>query len=165
MLDTLTIVKSDSNYSKEECKTSIELRVASTPSSSSSPRSTDFSPNINFDHEKFKRSHLFMNAMTKSTIIVVVFCIQPIIIDLFWYLRHWGHLSIMIPMNLMSLNMVIDAFCILLFNKFGEKHYNHICKWSKCDIHSWCQECCRFILIHKLCVCIVWYVSFVLIYL
>ena len=96
-----------------------------------------------------KGNCIFLDLITKSTIIVFIFCIQPIIVDVFWYLQHRGGLiSVLIPLNMMSLNMVIDAFCILLFNKFGHKYYDYICKCENkmCadqDGRRGCHFCCQ----------------------
>ena len=102
-----------------------------------------------------EENYIFLDLMTKSTIIVFIYCIQPIIVDLFWYLEHRGRfLSILVPLNMVSLNMVIDAFCILLFNKFGQKYYDYICKcdnkrcakrFGQRGCHFCCQGCCKSI--------------------
>lgn len=130
--------------------TSTDLDVPnSTPQSPQLQLQNTMSANRFNGMQKYKRSHLFLDLMTKSTIIVIIFCAQPIIIDLFWYIHHYGYVSILIPMNLVSLNMVIDAFCILLFNKFGENYYDYICKCnnkengSKIGCHFCCQGCCK----------------------
>ena len=99
---------------------------------------------------KKENYYMFLDLVIKSTIIVVIFCVQPVIIDIIWYIEFDGYLSVLIPMNMVSLNTVIDTFCVLLYYKFGEDVYQWICKCNKrvyngrnCGCHYCCESCCK----------------------
>ena len=143
-----TQTTSDVTTDKSAIELTVDSPVESTATSSSDMSKSGKSNNF----EKFKRSQMFLDLMIKSTIIVIIFCLQPIVIDVFWYFERYAYISILIPMNIMSVNTIIDAFCILLFYKFGDGFYHCLCKCNqfryngtKCGCHYCCQSCCKSI--------------------
>lgn len=127
---------------------SIELTVISSAESGefSTPEiSTRRKSNSTF--RKRKNSQEFLNLMIKNTIIMIIFCLQVMIVDVIWYFEIDGYVSIVVPMNIISVNTIIDAVCVLLSYKFGIGLYHFLCKCndfmhngSKCGCHYCCNS-------------------------